>query len=260
MRIVTGLRTSAEVCAALAADGARAVAGGTAVTLLLRQQLLRPDSLVSLACVPTLHVLREEDGGLRIGACTTLRRLELVRISLLAKAAACVANVRLRNVATLGGSLCEADPDSDVPTALLALGATVRIAGVGSCRDVPLDAFWRGPFEPDLHAGEIVESVWVPYSDTAGSYRRLTNGPAAERPLVCVAVCGNATSARAAVSGGAALPYRVDGAPATLAEVAAQACSALDDARAPAWYRRHLVAESVRRALVDCGLLSCGAG
>src|SRR5919201_1652302 len=124
-------------------DEARVVAGATALTILLQQGLIHPAALVSIGQLPGLDRIEREDGTLSIGALVKHRAVEtspLVRQSLpgLAEVFATVANVRVRNAATVGGLLAEADYASDPPAALLALDATVQALGPGGPRDIPM--------------------------------------------------------------------------------------------------------------------------
>jgi carbon-monoxide dehydrogenase medium subunit len=116
---------------------ARAVAGGTALMLMMKTGLYRPGRLVSLRAVePRCFEIAEEPGGVRMGAMTTLSALgrsPLVRneLPVIAGALSTLSNVRVRNVATLGGHLAHADPHMDLPPVLIALGARVGIVDPG---------------------------------------------------------------------------------------------------------------------------------
>ena len=117
-------------------DDAKILAGGTAVVLMYSQRLIAPTHLISLGQIEDLDYIRHEPGiGLRIGALTTHRTVEcssLVRdkYPIVADTFHQVANVRVRNQATVGGVLAEADYASDPPSVLIALGALVKVAGI----------------------------------------------------------------------------------------------------------------------------------
>jgi len=134
-------------------DAAKLIAGGTAVTLLLKQGLLSPAYLVSTGRLAELSYIRGGDEALELGAAVTLRTLErsaLVRERLpaLAQALAAIANVRIRHVATLGGHLAHADPRLDLPPVLMVLGARARCRLMGR----PASCLWPislwGPTKP----------------------------------------------------------------------------------------------------------------
>ncbi len=150
--------TVAEAVAALAArgDGARLIAGGTALVPLMKHQVLRPRTLVSMARVPGLAAIAAgDDGGLRIGALAThadVARSPLVRerAPLLAEACGRVASPTIRAMGTLGGNLCYGESASDPSPALLALRAPVRLTGPAGRRVLPLTDFFTGFYETAL--------------------------------------------------------------------------------------------------------------
>lgn len=165
LRRATSLDEALEL---LATGDAHVLAGGTALVLLMKQGLLRPGRLVSVAAVAELGgIERLADGSLRIGATVTHRAAErsaLVRehAPALADALAQVATVRIRGQATLGGSLAHADPAQDPPPMLIALGASAVIAGPAGRRSVPLDELFVDVFETRIAPGEILREIVVP--------------------------------------------------------------------------------------------------
>ena len=115
------------------ADESLVLGGGSAAVVMLELGVVRPEYVVDLGGVEELNGI-EQNGSLHLGALTRIRTLELdpdIRrdYGLLSEAASQVANVRVRNVATVGGAVAYGEPQTDTPTALTALGATVRIAG-----------------------------------------------------------------------------------------------------------------------------------
>ena len=104
---------------------------------------------------------------------------------LLAEAASQVANVRVRNVATVGGAVAYAEPQTDTPTALTAYGATVRIAGPQGERSAPIEEFYLGPYEPALAPGELVIGVDAPHPGpgAGGSHMKFTVGSPENKPV-----------------------------------------------------------------------------
>ena len=273
-------RSLEEACDALAADawGAKAIAGGTALVLMMRQGLVNPDTLVSLGQLEELRgVDIEEPDYLRIGARTTLSEVAaspLVRRVAPSLAYAChrVGNVRVRNVATFGGNVAEADYASDPPSVLVALDATCRVQGPAGQRTVAVRDLLTGFFTTTLEPGELVTDVLVPLpgaADRRSRYHKYISRSSEDRPCVGVAVTGDFSGAevtRLAVVVGAVapVPQRFDHLvspaigttlePAVRAEIAAaysEHIEPMEDARGSAWYRKQMIEVFVKRALDD---------
>jgi carbon-monoxide dehydrogenase medium subunit len=155
-----------EACALLRALGDDAVpyAGGTELLLLMKEGLAAPPHLVDVKRLPGLDAIGDGDGRVVIGATVTHRAVErsaLVRerLPIVASVARHVANVRVRNVGTVGGNLAFADPHSDLATLYLALDATVGLASPRGRRTLPLDEFVRGPWDTARAPDELLTSV-----------------------------------------------------------------------------------------------------
>jgi carbon-monoxide dehydrogenase medium subunit len=176
----------------LGAD-AKLLAGGTAFTILRKSGLLRPDHVISLLSVPDLAGIERVDGGTRIGALTRLRSVEgsaTVREHhpVLAAAVSLVANRRVRNVATMGGNVAEADPTSDPPAVLRALDAVMHLTSKDGDRDVPAGEFFVDYFQTSLREDEIVSHVVVPdLSSWSGTYLKFLSRSAEDRTCIGVA-------------------------------------------------------------------------
>ena len=148
-------------------DDARAIAGGTALVIMMKQRLVRPEVLVSLRRIPDLQRVAAEDGTLRLGATATHRAVETdsvvrERWPLLAETFRHVATVRIRNMATVGGGLAHGDPNQDPPPALIVLDARARLRSAGGEREVPLQDFFLDYYETDVRPGELLTEVTVP--------------------------------------------------------------------------------------------------
>jgi carbon-monoxide dehydrogenase medium subunit len=285
-------RSLDEVHAALRehGDDARLMAGGTALMLLMRQGLVQPAVIVSLQRVPGLDTVEAQNGTLRIGALCTHRRVEthaLVRERhpALHETLERVATIRIRNMGTIGGNLAHSDPSQDPPPTLLALGASVEVAGPDGARSIPLDEFFTDYYENALEPGEVLTAIEVP--DQAASFSG--NGAAGGRYVqafskflprsvddyatVAVAV-SMAVSAdgqrcedvRIGLGSAGPTPLRARGAEAALrgreltdaalreaGEAAAAECDPLADVRGSSAYKREMVkvwlARTVRKAI-----------
>jgi carbon-monoxide dehydrogenase medium subunit len=267
--------TLAEASEALAREGPDAAlyAGGTEVLLILKEGLLRVQSLVDLKRVPGLDAIRAADGHVVIGATATHRAVERAaevraRCPLVAGVARHVANIRVRSVGTVGGNLAFADPHSDLATAFLLFDATVRLAARGGERELPLGDFVLGAYETARGQDEVLASVrlrpWPP--STAGAYVKFG---VHERPTLGIAVAltteaGVVREARIAVGCVDPRPRRVPAAEARVrgwspadvarhaAEVGALVAEAVDpvgDLHGSAEYKRAMTAVFTRRAL-----------
>src|SRR5438128_2270519 len=190
--------STADACRMLAdRDGrARVLAGGTDLIIQTQAGRYQPEALLYLGKLPELREIRfDPRAGLTVGAMATMREIELhpviqARYPVLARGAAEVGSVQIRNLATLGGNMCNASPSADTSPSLLALDATVRIAGPGGERTVPITEFWMGPGRTVLEAGEIVTGVHlpVPHENTRSFYYKLAVRKAMDLAMVGIAV------------------------------------------------------------------------
>jgi carbon-monoxide dehydrogenase medium subunit len=253
-------------------DDAAFYCGGTELLLLLKLGFSSFGHLVDLKHIEELEGVRVEDGELVVGAAVTHRALErsdLVRERLPALAAMerGVANLRVREVGTLGGNLCFSDPHSDPATFLLALDAEVEFRRGGEqARRIPISDFVVGPYQTSLRAGDVLTSVRIPMPP-AGAAVAHAKFAFHERPtatVTCLAsvVDGRVAEARVAVGSVGARPVRapaaeqaLTGAPVEelgeglLGEAggrAAEAAAPVDDANGSSEYKAQLV-----RVLVD---------
>ncbi|MBI2880214.1 MAG: xanthine dehydrogenase family protein subunit M [Candidatus Tectomicrobia bacterium] len=267
-----------EACRILADRGEEAVpiAGGTAVLILMKSGLAAPPHLVSLWGLRDLAQIRfDPKEGLRIGALCTHRAVEkhpAVRevYPMLADTYRRVANVRVRNRATVGGNLAHGDYRLDPPAPLIALGARLRLRGPEGEREVPLADFFQGFYTVDKRPGEILTEVRVPPPPPGarGMYLKFVGHAAADWPILGVAGLlrasrsGEVEDLRVVLSCVAATPVRVSGVdelavgrPLTperieaVAERAAAEADPIEDARGSAWYKREIIRVQVRRVL-----------
>jgi len=148
-------------------EDAKLVAGGTALVIMLNQRLLMPSHLISLRRLQDIDQIESSDGTLQLGALATLRAVETSPLvqeqsPVLAETYAQVATLRIRNMATVGGSLAHADPNQDPPVTLMALDARVGLASADGSREVAMDEFFIDYYETVVRPDELVTRVVVP--------------------------------------------------------------------------------------------------
>ena len=257
-------------------EDAHLIAGGTATVLLLRQGLIRPGHVISLRAIGALSGIgRAHDGGLRIGATATHRQAERsadVRAlsPALTNAFASVATVRIRNQATVGGSLAHADPAQDPPPMLAALGAAVTIVSPRGARSIAVEDLAVDHFTTTLAGDEIITEVIVPplAPGTRATYVKFLPRTADDYATVSVAAAmrladGVVADARIVLGAVGPTPIRARAAEAALAgakpsrERLAQAAALvrdevdpLDDLRGSAEYKREMARVWTERALL----------
>jgi carbon-monoxide dehydrogenase medium subunit len=254
-----------EAVDALAPTGARALSGGQGLLTAMKLGRTAPGLLVDLGRIPELAGIQPQpDGGLRIGASTTLTELAVALADLppgygaLLAAATAIADTQIRNRATIGGSLADRYSASDLAAALLVLAGRVVVADRTGPRVISLADFYT-PDGPVLTESEIIVAVEVPAPEEGlrTVYERTTNR-ATLSPVVGVAVALAGAQARIAVTGATPWPRRL-----LEAEATARPGSAVDnvgpDARfrdddvASAAYRAHLTRVLAARGLVRAG-------
>jgi carbon-monoxide dehydrogenase medium subunit len=239
--------------------------------------LLLPKLLVNLKKIPDASAIEfNPQTGLRVGAVATINEIETSAMvckhyPALAQACHLVANIRIRNMATIGGNLAHGDYQSDPPTVLAALDARVELMSAIGCRELQLAEFQLGSYETALAPGELVSAILIPPppSGMKGLYIKFTTGSSEERPCAGVAAFarieeGICCELRLAV--GAVSPRLVriiageerarnqritseliQG----IATEASRIVDPVDDVRGPADYKCHLVGVLVRRALAS---------
>jgi len=266
-----------ECIKALAKGGpeSKLLAGGTDLLPQLKNGLLKPARVIDLSGVARLRSIEVGNGkGLKIGSAVTARTLELdrtVRASYLslAESGALVGSVQIRNLATLGGNICNAAPSADMAPPLLALDAEAVITGPKGERRVPIAAFFTGVRRTVLAPDEILVELVVPNPGrhSGGNYLRHT--PRRELDIAVVGVAsqltlanGRCTKARIALAAVAPVPLRATAAEQVLegqavtpdlikraADLAVDAARPISDQRGSADFRRHLVRVLTRRTL-----------
>lgn len=259
---------------------AELMAGNQSLGIVMANRLATPDHLIDLDDVDELRFTRRDGDGIRIGAMVTHREIERselleTTVPMLPEAATQIAGPSVRNRGTLGGSLAEADPAGNYPTALLALEGTIRVRSRGGSRDVSANEFYIGYMFTDLREDEVIESVTIPldafppessgmafeeFKPAAQTWPTISaaaavkvGDPAADAPLV--------ERARLALANAADIPLQVDVASAVegkplsdesldaAAEAAATAADPEDELHADAESKTEAASEYTRIAL-----------
>ena len=252
--------------------GARIIAGGT--DLLVD----RPEDSKVLIDINALNLsyVQGSHKGIRIGATTTIKmlheshHLQEQPYKMVSDAAWELAHYNLRNIATVGGNICNAVPSADAPVALIALDACTVIAGPEGERTLPLQEFYRFVRETTLGSGEFLKEVMIPPQsrDTAASFQKIG------RTKIDIAIVNVACrltlrdrvvdDSRIVLGAVAPTPVRALKAEEELngneisqelveweGELAAEATKPIDDVRSSAKYRREMTRVLTRRAILD---------
>lgn len=255
----------------------RLLAGGTDVMVGMRVGKMKPDLLINLNKITDLAGIKPSDHfdeGLFIGALTKISDVEHAHelvggYSILSSAAGTLASVQIRNLATLGGNICNAAPSADTATSLLVLDAVAEIAGRDGRKFVLLEDFFTGPGMTVLEGERILIGFHLPPQpeQTAGVYIKHGARKAMDCCTLGVAALismnnNRISKARIAIGAVAPTPLRVHEAEALLegktlaqdlikeaAQLAEDAARPIDDVRGQAWYRKQMVGVDTRRAL-----------
>lgn len=267
--------TLEEACSVIVDNGdAKVIAGGTALLTLIKHGLFVPKILVNLKKIKAANEISfDPQTGLRIGALAAIYDIEaspLVRqhYPVLAEACHVVANIRIRNMATLGGNVAHGDYQSDPPTVLVALDAAVELLSRAGRRQIKLTDFLKGSYETALEPGELISELIVPPAGhLRGTYTKFTTGSSEERPCVGIAALASmdkdiCVELRLVIGAVSPKPMRFKSGESMargekltaelierIALAAGQSVDPIDDLRGTAAYKRHVVHVLVRRAL-----------
>jgi carbon-monoxide dehydrogenase medium subunit len=243
-----------EALTALRAPGARAMAGGQSLGPMLNLRLARPRQIVSLAGLSELGGASQTADAITLGACVTHAAIadgstpDLAG-AILARVADAIAYRAVRNRGTIGGSLCHADPAADWPCVLLALGASVAVAGAEGTRSMTLADFITGAFRVALAPGELLRAVRIPIPSAASrfGYYKACRKPG-EFAHAMAAVLIDGPSRRAVIGAVGGRPIVLEG-----ADVASEAVDAALRESGLDAIGRHMQGVAFRRALDRAG-------
>jgi len=256
-------------------ESVRVFGGGTALMLMMKAGVFQPTRLISLRGVEARYskVTAAKDGSLRIGALTTLSALGRAaavrrKLPVIASTLRTLSNVRVRNVATLGGHLAHADPHMDLPPVLIALDAQLVTAASAGSRTLPVSQLFTGYYETALAHNELIVEVLVPeQAGRRAAYVKLTTRAADDWPTLGIAVSLQTDGkviedARFVVSAATEKPLRLHAVEALLkgavvddallaraGEAAAAQAELIGDARGSAAYKTELLRVHAGRAL-----------
>ena len=253
-------------------DEAKVLAGGQSLIPVMKLRLASPAHLVDIGRLG-MDAIAESNGRLTVGALARHRDLERselleTRYPVMAAAAPLISDPIVRNLGTIGGSLCHADPAGDWGSVMLALRASVVLRSTRGERELAMSEFLLDTFTTALEPDEILTEVRVPQPSgpTGGAYLKLerkvgdfatvatathlslSNGTILRAGIALTAVGARnipASDAEASLAG-------VEPTEAAFAEagrLAAEASSPVSDVRGSADYKRHVVDVYVRRGL-----------
>ncbi len=270
--------TLQEACTLLKQHGgdAKVFAGGAHLTILMKQGLYQPKTLVNIKKIPELKgILFDGNEGLIIGALVTHREIEtsaLVKekLPVLCEAEREVANIRVRNVGTVGGNLASGEPLTDLSQIFISLDSKAMITGADGSRAVLVEELFVDFYQTSLGEDEILTHVVIPIAPSRSGieYIRFSSSSVVDKPSAGVAVRLSLAAESEACEGARIVlgcvgptPVRARKAEALLtgkkitpkliedaAAVAAQECSPTDDLRGSEQYKRAIVRTLVKRA------------
>jgi len=252
--------------------GAKYISGGTDLIVQIKNRELQPSALISLRTIPELATI-EINGGARIGALATIsdliQHLELGNnYPVLIEAAKRLGSVQIRNVATIGGNLCNCSPSADMALPLLVLEAKIRLQAAKTSREIPLSEFFKGPGKSCLSSDEILTDILLDPPPQKAKATFLKKGRVKmDLAIASMAVLveiegGRCRKARIAAGSVAPIPLRLSKVETLLEsnaisrdlvskaqQLARDIVSPITDVRATEEYRRHIVGVYVKRGL-----------
>jgi carbon-monoxide dehydrogenase medium subunit len=256
-------------------DEAKILSGGQSLIPMMKFRLARPGYLVDINRISGLTYIREEGGYLKIGGLTREADLEGSPLSrskypILFDTARVIADPQVRNMATLAGNLAHGDPANDHPATVMALGAQIVASGPKGERVIPVESFFITLFTTDLQHDEIVTEIRIPIPPprSGGAYLKLerkvgdfaTAAVAVQLTMDGEGTCQKigigltnvgATPIKAAKAEGFLRGNKLDEPNITqAAQLAAEESQPSPDLRGPEAYKRGLVKELTRRAVV----------
>lgn len=248
-------------------DEAKLLAGGHSLLPLMKLRLATPSVLVDIGRIPGLAYVKEDGDRVAVGALTRHCDLQsspvlAQHLPLLAFVAGKVGDPQVRHRGTIGGSVAHADPASDLPAAVLALGGELVVTGPSGSRTIPATEFFTGFLETAMGPDEMLTEIRLPKAAGGHSYQKFVRR-AQDWAMVGVAVARYDGTTGVSLVNMGSTPLRAAAVEAALAggasageaaEAADQDTDPTGDANASPEYRRHLARVLTRRALEEAGL------
>lgn len=267
-----------EACQIMSAYGpkAKVLAGGTDLIVNMKKKILAPQHLVCLSKIAPMHGIEQKNGEIIIGGRYTVAELTVdtlveEKLGALRSGAKALGSPLVRNRATIGGNICSARPAADLPPPLIAYGATAVLQSSKGKREVPLNAFFKGPGLIETDVNEVLTEVRVPAprEGQGAAYLNLGTRKACDCNIVNVASFialnekdGSIEKARIVLGSVGPTPLRAKSAEKVLmgqkpeeslflraGEAARLDCTPIDDFRSSAGYRKAMVAVLTKRTL-----------
>jgi aerobic carbon-monoxide dehydrogenase medium subunit len=231
---------------------AKVIAGGQSLIPVMKLRVARPGLVVDISGLD-LRDVREEGDVLHVGPLATWAEIataeafERPALRAMRECALGIGDLQVRNRGTIGGSLVHADPASDMPAVLLALGAELRLRARDGEREVAVTEFLRGPFLTELGEQELVTDITIPVPPRgSGSAYISMEHPASGFALAGAAVLVGPDGETVALTGVGATPFVL---PAGDVRDAISGAEIFGDRFASEEYRRELAAVVAIRAL-----------
>jgi carbon-monoxide dehydrogenase medium subunit len=256
-------------------EDAKILSGGQSLIPMMKLRIVRPSYLIDINRISGLSYIKEEGGFLKIGGLTREAELESsplihAKYPILVDTAHVIADPQVRNLATVAGNLAHGDPANDHPATMLALGAQVVATGPQGERIIPIEEFFLSLFTTALQPGEILTEIRVPVplARSGGAYFKLERkvgdfATAAVAAQVTVDANGAVQKVGVALTNVGPTPIKAKKAEDFLrgkkldeanirqaAQLAADDAQPSSDLRGPAEYKKGLVKELAKRALL----------
>ncbi len=156
-------------------DDYRLLAGGTDLIIDMKIGRAKPKNVVDISRISDLKFIKDEGNYVRIGSLVTLQELvesPIIRgkAPVLSMAANEMASWQIRNMATVGGNLCNASPAADSAPPLMVLNAKLVLASKKGEREIPITQFFKGPRKTELRKDELLKEIVIPYEEGSGQY------------------------------------------------------------------------------------------
>jgi len=265
-------------------EDVKVLAGGTDLVVDLKIGRYKPKTIVDISGIKSLRYIVDEGDKVRIGALTRMQDIvesPVIRekLPVLAEAASMLGSWQIRNMATVGGNLCNASPAADSAPPLLVHEAKIKLTSIEGTREIPITEFFTGPRKTVMYKTELLHEIVVPYdADFARSYSYVKVGRRNSFTLSVVAIAAvlkirnkRIEDVRIALNAVAPTPVRARSVESFLkgkevrsdvieeaSELVLNDISPISDVRASAEYRKHisrvLVKDALLKALERAGL------